>query len=49
VEAPGHGIGFGRELFANMRSAVTSAEEGATSFGRAQYTQPPVAASTGAA
>jgi len=46
---PGHDAGFGRELFASMRSAVTSAEAGATSFGGALYTQPPVAASAGAA
>jgi phosphogluconate dehydratase len=45
---PDHDVGFGRELFANMRSAVTSAEAGATSFGGALYTQPPVTASTGA-
>jgi phosphogluconate dehydratase len=29
----GHDAGFGRELFASLRAAVTSAEEGATSFG----------------
>ncbi len=46
---PDHDVGFGRELFANMRSAVTSAEQGATSFGGALYTRPLVAASTGAA
>ena len=46
VVAPGHDVGFGRELFANMRSAVTSAEQGATTFGGSQYARSPVAAGT---
>ncbi len=39
--APGHDLGFGRELFANMRSSVTSAEQGAMTFGGTLYTQSP--------
>ena len=42
--APGHGVGFGRELFANMRSVVTGAEQGATSFGGSHDARSPVAA-----
>ncbi len=42
--APGHDLGFGHELFANMRGAATSAEQGAMTFGGPLYTQPlPVA------
>ena len=40
----GHDLGFGRELFANMRGSVTSAEQGAMTFGGSLYTQSPVVA-----
>jgi phosphogluconate dehydratase len=36
--------GFGRELFAGMRRSVTSAEQGATSFGGSSTLRVPVAA-----
>ncbi len=40
----GHDLGFGRELFTNMRGSVTSAEQGAMTFGGPLYTQPLVVA-----
>ncbi len=40
----GHDLGFGRELFANMRGSVTSAEQGAMTFGGSLYTRSPVVA-----
>ena len=37
---PGHDLGFGRELFANMRGSVSSAEQGAMTFGGPLHTRP---------
>jgi phosphogluconate dehydratase len=42
---PGHDRGFGRELFANMRGSVTTAEQGAMTFGGPLYAQQHLATS----
>ncbi len=42
---PGHDLGFGRELFANMRGSVTTAEQGAMTFGGPLHAQQPVVTS----
>jgi phosphogluconate dehydratase len=46
---PGHDLGFGRELFANMRCSVTGAEQGAMTFGGSLCAQPPAGAGAEAA